>query len=68
MTTTNELADKILALLEGKTYGEADAALQIASTYLANRAKDVIMSATVAVAETKSTWTPPRANGFYSVK
>lgn len=41
-TSTTNLSDKILAVLEGVTYGEADEALQAASNYLAEKAKETI--------------------------
>lgn len=41
-TSTTNLSDKILAVLEGATYKEADEALQAASAYLVKAVQDKI--------------------------
>ena len=63
--TANELANKIIALLNGKTYGEAEEALQTAASFLAENAKDLISKTTVAIAQNN---TPPRTSRFYSAR
>ena len=56
--TTNELANKILALLENVTYGEADAALHDAADYLAKKAQKII--AATPISKSQAVWTPPK--------
>ena len=64
--TNNDLANKIIALLDGKTYSEADEALQTAANFLTSSAKEIILKTTVTVAQNNSA--PLRTNRFYSAR
>lgn len=51
-TTTNETVNKILALLEGMTYKEADAVLQTAANTLTQTAQELLLGTPVKFAKT----------------
>lgn len=62
--TTNENANKILAVLESMTYGEADEALHVAADYLAQQAQAIIAVTPISnvskVSKPRAVWTPPK--------